>query len=540
MKHGNLLCLLLFSLMLLFAGDAFAGGSTTYYYKASASVGTGKGKVYVSGNSTKPTDDQYKSPAVTTDKWSVKDLSTSTVYLYAKPETGYKFNNWTLDGTQVSTSAECSVTIDGSESKSATATAYKANFVEEGTKLDGFRDGFYRVRNAKTGNYICIVNDKAVDYQTIIAEAGGASASLGKMDQVFKSLSDNYIAKDINLRTDEGFTDISNVVYLQQNATKYNVGNQGTTLSALATGKYYGDRSGDITFTDVYAIFTPVDNHNEKYQISINPTITAKRFGRTINNYTAYFCDNNGTFGLDLSKPAASATEYQWKFEPVDYFCVKPLSDAVKDADGNYWTTLTTAFPYTIPADGGVQGAYTVKETTTDNGSTYAQLSPLAGQGETMPAGTPVLLKLSSADPAENKLVPTGIPAVGNSSKKVSSNLLSGVYLNGKEENQDNYRVLNVSSKTQKIGFFKMNSTKVKYMGGNKAFLDLSQSAASGSKGAVYIDFDHTGSGTTGIADIHTDSDTDPVAVYDLQGRRVAHPAKGVYIVNGKKVWINK
>lgn len=26
--------------------------------------------------------------------------------------------------------------------------------------------------------------------------------------------------------------------------------------------------------------------------------------------------------------------------------------------------------------------------------------------------------------------------------------------------------------------------------------------------------------------------------IYDLQGRRVEHPTKGLYIVNGEKVWI--
>ena len=47
------------------------------------------------------------------------------------------------------------------------------------------------------------------------------------------------------------------------------------------------------------------------------------------------------------------------------------------------------------------------------------------------------------------------------------------------------------------------------------------------------FDFD----GTTGVENVNTDGvDTD--AVYDLQGRKVKMPAKGVYIVNGKKVLI--
>ena len=36
--------------------------------------------------------------------------------------------------------------------------------------------------------------------------------------------------------------------------------------------------------------------------------------------------------------------------------------------------------------------------------------------------------------------------------------------------------------------------------------------------------------------ELPTANSQQPTAVYDLQGRRVANPTKGVYIVNGKKV----
>ena len=40
----------------------------------------------------------------------------------------------------------------------------------------------------------------------------------------------------------------------------------------------------------------------------------------------------------------------------------------------------------------------------------------------------------------------------------------------------------------------------------------------------------------TGISTVKTDADTKDAAVYDLQGRRVMQPAKGLFIVGGKKV----
>jgi hypothetical protein len=41
---------------------------------------------------------------------------------------------------------------------------------------------------------------------------------------------------------------------------------------------------------------------------------------------------------------------------------------------------------------------------------------------------------------------------------------------------------------------------------------------------------------STGISQVNAESGKAPVVVFDLQGRRVAQPGKGLYIVNGKKV----
>lgn len=513
-----------------------AGGSTTYYYKAKASVGTGEGKVYASKTATTEEARAYSKESNQLDWGSDENGNTeNNIYLYATPEAGYKFNNWTLNGKQVSTSAECILTVPGIEDEENKVNDYVANFVTSDTKLDGLRDGYFRIRNKKTGNYICIVNDIPVDYQTIIANAGGALKASGKMDEVFKSLSDDYIAKDLNMLSDANKTSSEDILYLNQNGTKFDVGSEGTSLSTLATGKYHGENAGDVTFTNCYAIFT--DMSNGSYQISLNPTVTVALSGTKITNYIVYFSDNNGKFGLSQTKPYDDAEEYQWEIEPVEYFCVKPMNENIKDGQGYYWTTLTTAFPYTIPEGSGVLGAYTVSATTKkEDGKTYAELTTLAKPGETVPAETPVLLKLSSADVAQNKLVPTGSHVVGNSSKKVTKNLLSGVYLSGKvKNNTTQYRVLNVSPTTGKIGFFKLSSS-VSYMGANKAFLELPETAAA--KGTVYIDFDNIDAPTTGINNVQNQDAAKGKVVYDLQGRRVENPQHGVYIVNGKKVVI--
>ena len=62
-----------------------------------------------------------------------------------------------------------------------------------------------------------------------------------------------------------------------------------------------------------------------------------------------------------------------------------------------------------------------------------------------------------------------------------------------------------------------------------KAYLNIAVAA-----GAPILTLDF--GNTTGINSIDYGQWTIDNAVYDLQGRRVANPTKGLYIVNGKKV----
>ena len=116
------------------------------------------------------------------------------------------------------------------------------------------------------------------------------------------------------------------------------------------------------------------------------------------------------------------------------------------------------------------------------------------------------------------------------SSNDFSGNSLRGVY-NVEGWVGDGYTyVLNKGS--QGIGFYKL--AKGKKVGVGKAFLTYSAPASASAR--EFFGF----SEATGI-DVPTAEANDADAVvYDLQGRRVAQPTKGLYIVNGKKFFINK
>ena len=87
--------------------------------------------------------------------------------------------------------------------------------------------------------------------------------------------------------------------------------------------------------------------------------------------------------------------------------------------------------------------------------------------------------------------------------------------------------VLNYKPSTG-VGFYKLKSGKT--LGYGKAYLDTSTSAPS------YLNFEEDE--TTGIMAIDNGQLTMDNDVYDMQGRRVQNPTKGLYIVNGKKVVI--
>ena len=84
-----------------------------------------------------------------------------------------------------------------------------------------------------------------------------------------------------------------------------------------------------------------------------------------------------------------------------------------------------------------------------------------------------------------------------------------------------------LSTKSGVVGFYQANGETVP---ANKAYL---QSATNAARVALNFDDDATGIGSVNSEEINVNH-----GIYDLQGRRVALPTKGLYITNGKKVII--
>ena len=244
---------------------------------------------------------------------------------------------------------------------------------------------------------------------------------------------------------------------------------------------------------------------------------------------------------LPVTKDAA-----MWILEEVNntnYFGVKPSAN-MRGRDGKYYTTLYVDFPFKIVGD---VKAYTIEGVDAKNAQGYyfAKVKELAQQGDTVPAQTAVVLECNSTNPADNQLLPTG-----DEKPKTSNNRLCGTFFGGSingmtvkdgagndyNVTHDNIRAFNINTADSRnpIGFYKVKNN-VTNIPGNKAFLVLTSTEAQAK--SFVLEFED--GGTTGIETIENSKhSTEDGVYYDLQGRRVENPTRGVYIVNGKKVVI--
>ena len=317
-------------------------------------------------------------------------------------------------------------------------------------------------------------------------------------------------------------TDIANVVKRYINADRIN---QGQTYYLM---------SGALKKIDNGRAYNPSDLTNTSHN----------EYEGTLPKFD--FVNNNNTdtyFGPELPVTGDAAMWILEKVDDTNYFGVKPSTN-MRGRDGKYYTTLYVDFPFQIKGD---VKAYTIEgvEAKNADGYYFAKVKKLAQQGDVVPAQTAVVLECNSTNPADNQLLPTGdeIP-------ETSNNRLCGTFFGsaingltvkdgaGNDYNvtHDNIRAFNINTADSRnpIGFYKVKNN-VTNIPGNKAFLVLTSTEAQAK--SFVLEFED--GGTTGIETIaNSQNSTDDGVYYDLQGRRVENPTRGIYIVNGKKVVI--
>ena len=247
--------------------------------------------------------------------------------------------------------------------------------------------GFYRVHNVGSDSYICIRGTK-YKKSTNPDAFWSCILMLQDSDQIHLS-------------------DPGSIVYIPDMGE--------TSLCAQGVSTY-----------SLTSLWLTIDTANVREEGK--PTYVART---RYNSFPCIFRD----YGNGLTAGYLEAPESHWWIEPVNensmdtsFLGIKPVNDRVADADGYYWGTMCCDFPFALPEDGSVEGAYTIQEIKLGNdGLYYAEPVLVCGRGEIVPAATPVLLKCKSSSVSDNKVVPTGEIA-NETYMPIVNDLLMGTY----------------------------------------------------------------------------------------------------------------
>ncbi|WP_278583866.1 hypothetical protein [Prevotella nigrescens] len=283
-------------------------------------------------------------------------------------------------------------------------------------------------------------------------------------------------------------------------------------------------------------------NHGQTYYLMEGAIDRVEENGKGVNKYREgeakfNFCNNNATAWYGPERPAVGDAA-KWILELVgedntNYFGVAP-ANKMKGKNGKYFTTLYTDFPMKVVDNINAYIVESIGTTGAEKG--YAQCKKIASKNDIIPAQTPIVLECETTASASNRLLP-----LANTTPAPTNNILKAVFFdeakNTIETAGKTVRVFNINPKPavrNPLGFYRYSGTIIK---GNRAFL-LVDANASGSKLDGYdMEEEGTADGIDEVTTTTVETATNAV-YYDLQGRRVDHPVRGIYIVNGKKVII--
>ena len=245
-----------------------------------------------------------------------------------------------------------------------------------------------------------------------------------------------------------------------------------------------------------------------EFQINNNGYYLIKSTERVEPLYPHY--DNGDLLSYDFSGGVyADKLADAWTLEEVNDEASQPK--ITKQMTAQY-ATVAAPVALNIPAD---VKAYTVKVD-----GEVAKLTEITGG--VIPAGVAAVIeKTGAGESYEFTFAPSGSTA--------NANDLQGVYVETTIPAKNNAYVL--AKGTKGVGFYLLSETE-RVLGANKAYLSVPNDAA-GVKAFVLDLGDLTGINSTEVAGEEV--------YYDLQGRRVLKPVKGIYVTkSGKKVFFTK
>lgn len=223
-----------------------------------------------------------------------------------------------------------------------------------------------------------------------------------------------------------------------------------------------------------------------------------------------YVCvDETGLYGKNTTDVSAKWT--------VSDAAGTELSISLNKVGSKSYATFSAPFPVTI-GDGAK--AYTIDLDAANNRAVCSEIT-----SKQIPAGAGILLISETAA--------SSVTATVNATdfSALEGNDLRGYYLPSTYSAADetNYNlVLGVGADNGTIGFYQMGEGTAS---ANKAYLPYPKGGGGGVKGFALISAEEL---ETGINNLKPTQKSE--SIYDLSGRRVSKPTRGLYIKNGQKI----
>lgn len=339
---------------------------------------------------------------------------------------------------------------------------------------------YYRVAQPSSGKFYRLKGNISGNYvlNGSVTSGGNSWGSMGSI-----SSADN---------SDENF--ISSIYY-------YNTGTDSTMIN-YQTGYMLGVRWVQTLYDSSYSLeWSRSSNFFNRYLLKSPSGI----------NKSAYMYD--GTTFVNRNSTLETGGNNEWILEEVDSIPVK--------LNGNGYATFYCPVNVVVPT--GVT-AYTIGY---NDSLTATTVIHTYEAGSVVPGGTAVLL--SSGSNITNSYV--NFTITDDEGTESDTYLVGEVYTYAPGSGA--YYILS-GDKFYKVSISE-DDTSVNYINGSKAFLDASAASTSAQLSLSSILSDGE---VTGVGSLIESVLTDDAPYYDLQGRRVSNPAHGIYIRNGRKVYV--
>ena len=247
-------------------------------------------------------------------------------------------------------------------------------------------------------------------------------------------------------------------------------------------------------------------------------------FSNASNGAYAYLHSTNyGESQSDAGFPATTEGNYVvgWSATTSDgpsFWTIEPVEEFNITIGKGGWSTINYAFPVSLPAS--VVKAYAVSGET-ESAVSLVEVEPVDGEIQ-LPSNTPVFLEGTEGAACTVSILTSDPSAIS------VTNVLSGTLLS-ESPTGTIYGIATPSGKPTAL--YKMQSGTT--IPCNKAYLVRSQSSV------AKLDLDFGGT-TTGIDSLTPNPTTvDSNVLYDLNGRRVLYPTRGIYVTgSGKKIYL--